>query len=59
MPATTELITQKINLLKERISVERRAGRDTTDLESQFADLSSQLSVASTSLNESKNLLKG
>ena len=59
MSATTEILTEKITQLKEKISIERRAGRDTTLLERQCSEFLSQLNQASTALNENKQLLKG
>jgi len=59
MSATTEILTEKISQLKEKISIERRAGRDITLLEKQCSDAITQLNQASTALNEGKQLLKG
>lgn len=59
MSATTEILTEQINQMKERISMARRAGKDCSELEQQCADLLQRLSLASGALNENKQILKG
>jgi hypothetical protein len=58
MSATTEMITEQIAQLKERISFGRRSGTDVSDLELKVSELSRQL-MSAAALNESKNILKG
>jgi len=59
MSATTEMLAEQINQIKERISMARRSGRDSSELEQQHSDLIQRLSVASSALNENKQILKG
>lgn len=58
MSATTEIITEQIAQLKERIASGRRSGFDVSDLELKVSELSRQL-MSAAALNESKNILKG
>ncbi len=58
MSATTEIITEQIAQLKERIASGRRSGSDVSDLELKVSELSRQL-MSAAALNESKNILKG
>lgn len=59
MSATTEMLVEQINQIKEKISSARRSGSDTRDLENQCSELSNKLNLALSSLNENKQILKG
>lgn len=59
MSATTELLVEQINQIKERIASARRKGQDPRELELECAELSSRLNVALHALNENKQILKG
>lgn len=59
MSATTEMITEQLSQLKERMASARRRGEPTEDLERQHSELLTRLTVASAALNEGKQLLKG
>jgi hypothetical protein len=59
MSATTEMLVEQINQIKERMASARRSGQDTRELENQCSELSNKLNVALNSLNEGKQILKG
>jgi hypothetical protein len=59
MPATTEMLTEQITMLREKIAVKRREGSDVSELEHQANELSKRLASASAALNESRQILKG
>jgi hypothetical protein len=58
MSATTELLTEQLTQLKERIASGRRKGTDVSDLETKASELSKQL-MSAIALNESKQVLRG
>jgi hypothetical protein len=58
MSATTELLTEQLTQLKERIASGRRKGTDVSDLEAKASELSKQL-MSAIALNESKQVLRG
>lgn len=59
MSATTEMILEQINQIKERISSVRRIGKDASDLEAQHEELTKKLANANSALYENKQILKG
>jgi hypothetical protein len=58
MPATTELLTEQLSQLKEKIASGRRVGVDVSELEVKAQELSQKL-MSAIALNESKQILKG
>ena len=59
MSATTEMIIEQINQIKEKMASARRSGRDTIELEIQHSELTQKLAKAVGALNENKQILKG
>lgn len=59
MSATTEMLIEQINQVKEKLSSARRQGLDTTELENTHTDLAKKLARASSAINENKQILKG
>lgn len=59
MSATTEILTEQINQIKEKLAAARRSGKDTSDLEAQHTELTQKLVRAAGALNENKQILKG
>lgn len=59
MSATTEILIEQINQIKEKLASSRRSGKDTSDLEAQHSELTQRLALAVVALNENKQILKG
>ena len=59
MSVTTEILTEQLSQIKERILSARRKGEPTEELERQHNDVMTRLNSASKALIEGKQLLKG